>query len=188
MRRASALSAVVLALAAGPTAAQEMIENHEFTSWSKFKKGTAITTKITTAAAGMSSELTVTLTLAEVGTDKLVLEQSSVTKVMGMEFKQPAVKRDVPKTVAVPKGTPRPPAPGAKPEGTYEEGTETLKVGGMEVKTKWYKVKLEMGGIKSDTKMWISEDVPGMIVKMEGTTAGANATESKLEVVEFKKP
>jgi hypothetical protein len=107
---------------------------------------------------------------------------------MGMEFKSPPAKRDVPKTITLPKGTPKPPAPGAKPEGTYEEGTETLKVGGTEIKTKWYKVKNEMGGIKSDARMWISEDVPGMMVKMEATTSGALASETRMEVVEVKKP
>ena len=188
MCRASALSAVLLILAAGPGLAQESVENGEFTSWSKFKKGTSITTKMTSTAAGMSSEITMTITLADVAADKVVLEQAGVTKAMGMEFKMPAVKRDVPRTVALPKGAPKPPAPGSKPEGTYEEGTETLKVGGTEVKAKWYKVKNEMGGVKSDAKMWISEDVPGMMVKMEATTTGAVASETKLELLELKKP
>jgi hypothetical protein len=188
MRRLSVLSAVLLALAAGPAAAQEMIENGEFTSWNKFKKGTSITTKVSSTAGGMASEATMTVTLVDVGADKLVLETTGVTKAMGMEFKQPAVKRDVPRTVALPKGAPKPPAPGSKPEGTYEEGTETLKVAGTEVKTKWYKVKAEMGGIKSDAKMWVSEDMPGMMVKVEATTTGTVASETKMEVVEVKKP
>jgi hypothetical protein len=188
MPRASVLPAVLLALAAGPAPAQEMVENGEFTAWHKFKKGTAVTTRMTSTAAGMSSEVTMTMTLLDVGPDKLVLEAVGVTKAMGMEFKMPAVKRDVPKTVALPKGAPKPPAPGSKPEGTYEEGTETLKVGGTEVKSRWYKFKNEMGGVKSDAKMWISEDMPGMMVKMEATTTGTVASETRMEVVEVKKP
>jgi hypothetical protein len=188
MRLASALPAVLLALAAGPAVAQEMVENGEFTAWHKFKKGTSITTKITSSAAGQSSETTVTVTLVDVADDKVVLESVGATKAMGMEFKMPAVKRDVPKTVALPKGAPKPPAPGSKPEGTYEEGTETLKVGTTEVKAKWYKVKNETGGVKSDAKMWVSEDMPGMMVKMEATTTGTVASETKLEVIELKKP
>ena len=186
--RLSVLSAVVLTLGAGPALAQETIENAEFTSWSKFKKGTTITTKVSQTAGGMTTETTFTLTLADVAADKVVLDSSTVIKAMGMEFKQPAVKRDVPKTIALPKGTPKPPAPGTKPEGTYGEGTETLKVGGTEVKAKWYKVKSDMGGIKSDVKMWVSEDIPGGMVKMEATTSAPAASESKLEIVEFKKP
>jgi hypothetical protein len=188
MRFASVLSAALLALAAGPAAAQEMIENGEFTAWHKFKKGTAVTTRVTSKAGGVSSEATMTVTLVDVADDKVVLETVGVTKAMGMEFKQPAVKRDVPKTIAIPKGTPKPPAPGSKPEGTYEEGTETLKVGGTDVKARWYKVKAEMGGVKSDARMWISEDVPGMMVKMDATTTGAVASETRMEVVEVKKP
>jgi hypothetical protein len=188
MPRASVLSAVLLALAAGPAAAQDMIENGEFTAWHKFPKGTAITTKVSQTAGGQTSEVTMTITLVDVGADKLVLEASSVTKAMGMEFKMPATKRDVPKTVTLPKGAPKPPPVGAKPEGTYEEGAETVKVGGTEVKAKWYKVKNETGGVKSDAKMWVSEDMPGMMVRMEATTTGAVASQTRLEVLEVKKP
>lgn len=188
MRRLSVLPAVLLALAAGPAAAQAMIENGEFSAWHKFLKGTAITTRMTSTAGGQTSEVTMSVTLLDVGPDKVVLEAAAVTRAKGMEVKMPAVKRDVPRTITLPKGTPRPPPAGARPEGTYEEGTETLKVGGTEVKAKWYKVKNETGGVKSDARMWISVDVPGMMVKMEATTTGAVASESKLEVLEFKKP
>ena len=194
MRRLSVLSAVLLALAAGPALAQEMIENGEFTTWHKFKKGTSITTKVS-QTGGMPFENTVTVTLVDVADDKIVLEMVGVRKEMGMEIKDPAVKRDVPKTVPLPKGAPKPPPVGAKPEGTYEEGTETLKIGGTEVKAKWYKVKNEMGGVKSDAKMWFSEDVPGMMVKLEATTTGTPPGDSKsvtsqtrMEVIELKKP
>src|SRR5262245_39334811 len=114
----------------------------------------------------MMTEATMTITLVEVGTDKVVLETSGVTKAMGMEFKLPAMKRDSTKTITLPKDSPKPPAPGAKPEGTYEEGTETVKAAGSEFKTKWYKTKTEAGGVKSEGKIWISEDVPGTVVKM----------------------
>jgi hypothetical protein len=188
MRLTALASAALVALAAGPAAAQETIDNGEFTSWSKFKPGTSITTRMTTSTAGMTNEVTTTITLVEVGTDKVVLETSGVTKAMGMEFKLPAAKRDVSKTIPLPKGVKKPAAPGTKPEAAYEEGMETLKVGGTEVKAKWYKVKSETGGLKSDAKVWTSDDVPGTMVKMEATTTGLATGETKLEVLEFKKP
>jgi hypothetical protein len=188
MRLTPLASAALVALAAGPAAAQETIDNGEFTNWSKFKPGTSIVTRMTSGTAGMTNEVTMTITLFEVGTDKVVLETSGVTKAMGMEFKMPVAKRDVPKTITLPKGIKKPPTAGAKPEGTYEEGTETLKIGGTEVKAKWYKVKTEMGGLKSDAKVWTSDDVPGTVVKMEATTTGLVTGETKLEVLEFKKP
>lgn len=181
-----ALSFMVLVPAIA--SADESIANPEFASWSKFKKGTSVTLKMTTMAAGMNSETTVTTTLIEAGADKLVIETTSVAKVAGMVIKSPPFKRDVQKTVMVPKGVKKEELQGGKPPGTTQEGTETLKVAGSEVKTKWYKYQSEAGGIKSDSKMWMSEDVPGLMVKMESSTAGAIATTMKMELVEIKKP
>ncbi|HJZ93668.1 MAG TPA: hypothetical protein VKE40_22525, partial [Gemmataceae bacterium] len=97
MRFASVLSAAVLALAAGPAAAQETIDNLEFTAWSKYKKGASITLKTTSTFNGMTSEAIMTTTLVEVGADKVVVEYAVVSKANGEEVKAPAEKRDVPK-------------------------------------------------------------------------------------------
>src|SRR5262249_30282313 len=85
MRRITVASALLLALTAGRTAAQETVDNPEYATWSKFKPGTSVTYKSTTTAAGMMTEATMTITLVEVATDKVVLETSGVTKAMGME-------------------------------------------------------------------------------------------------------
>jgi hypothetical protein len=168
--------------------ADETIANPEFASWSKFKKGTSVTLKMTTVAAGTKSETTVTTTLIETGADKLVVETTSVANVAGMVIKSPAFKRDVQKTVMVPKGLKKEELQGGKPPGTTQEGTETIKIAGTDVKTKWYKYQSEAGGVKSDSKMWMSEDVPGMMVKMESSTAGAIVSTMKMQLVEIKKP
>ena len=139
-------------------------------------------------AGGNGSEVTLTNTLVEVGADKVVLETSSVVKVNGMEIKAPAMKRDVAKSITLPKGAKKEDFIAGKPPGTTEEGTETLKVGGTEVKTKWYRVKAEAGGVTTESKMWVSDAVPGMMVKMEATIGGKIATTTKMELVEFKKP
>jgi hypothetical protein len=188
MRPVPLATAVLLALATGRASAQETVDNPEFASWSKFKPGTSITVKSTTVAAGMTSEATMTITLVEVGTDKVVLETSGVTKAMGMEFKLPASKRESPKTITLPKDVKKPPAPGAKPEGTYEDGTETVKAAGTEFKTKWYKTKTEADGVTTEGKIWISDDVPTTVVKMESKSSGAATAETKFELLEFKKP
>src|SRR4249920_3742887 len=110
--------------------AQDKIDNPEFTSWSKFKKGTSVTLKSTTEFNKMSSETLIIFTLVEVGAEKLVIETTSVAKVNGMEIKVPPMKRDVTKTVELPKGVKKEDFAAGKPPGTTEEGTETLKVGG----------------------------------------------------------
>lgn len=188
MRFASVLSAAVLALAAGPAAAQETIDNLEFTAWSKYKKGASITLKTTSTFNGMTSEAIMTTTLVEVGADKVVVEYAVVSKANGEEVKAPAEKRDVPKKLTLPKGSPKPDRTATTPPGTYEEGTETIKVAGTELKTKWYKYRGEEGGTKTEAKMWVCEDVPGQLVRMESKTTGAATIETKAELVEFKRP
>jgi hypothetical protein len=188
MRFASVLSAAVVALAAGPATAQEMIDNGEFTAWSKYKKGASTTLKTTSTFNGMTSEATMTTTLVELGDDKVVVEYAVVSKVDGKEFKAPAEKRDVPKRIALPKGAPKPDPTATKPPGTYEEGTETIKVGGTELKTKWYKYRVEVDGTKTETQMWVCEEVPGQLVRMESKATGSATIETKAELVEFKKP
>jgi hypothetical protein len=129
-----------------------------------------------------------TTTLIETGDEKLVVETTSVANVAGMVIKSPPFKRDVQKTVMVTKGLKKEDVQGGKPPGTTEEGTETLKIAGTEVKTKWYKFKSDVGGTKTESKMWTSDEVPGMMVKMEASSAGAVATTTKMELVEIKKP
>ena len=188
MRLTCLISAALFALATSAGSAQDSVDNGEFTVWSKYKKGASITIKMSSIAAGMNTELTTTTTLIEVGADKLVIEQTAISKIAGMEFKTPAAKRDVPKKVTIPKGVKLPPTPDKKPEGTYDEGTETLKIAGMEVKTKWYKYRSEMDGLKTEAKLWVADEIPGGLVKMEAKTTGLIDSTSTMELVEFKKP
>ena len=187
MNRFRIASAVALFALGAAALAQQTVENAEFKNWSKFEKGTSVTLKNVTTSGDIKSESIITTTLVEVGADKLVLEMAVTAKLNGMEFKNPPMKRDVTKTVTLPAGTPKP-DPKAKPEGTVEEGTETLKIGGTEYKTKWYKTKVKAGGADTESKVWTSDDVPGTIVKMETTSAGASPVTIKMEVVEVKKP
>src|SRR5438067_10489287 len=187
--RLTRLAAAAAVLALPPAAvAQEKIDNPEFASWSKFKKGTSVTIKSLSTFGDTKSEVLVTSTLVDVGADKLVVEMSSVVKANGMEFKTPGMKRDVTKTIELPKGAKKEDFTRGKPMGTTEEGTETVKVAGTEVKAKWYKYKVEIDGTKTEAKMWVSDDVPGMMVKNEMTTTGKINSTMKMEVVEFKKP
>jgi hypothetical protein len=187
VHRTAAVTALLL-LTVGLATAQEMLPNPEFTAWSKFKKGTSVTLKAVNDAAGMKNETVITVTLVETGPDKLVLEMASTTKANGMEFKSPGMKREVPKTVPLPPGIKKEDFTATKPPGTFEEGSETLKISGTDYKTKWYKSKFEMDKTKAESKTWLSDDVPGGLVKAESSTSGAFTSTSKMEVTEIKKP
>ncbi len=186
MRR-MCLTLVLLASAAGFASAAD-IDNPEFAAWAKFNKGASVTKKTIDTVADSIIENTTTLTLVEVGADKLVLEDVTVGKTKGGETKLPPMKRTIPKTLKLPAGAKADDFKGGKPKGTYEEGTETVKAGGAEIKTTWYKAKTESNGVKTETKTWVSDDVPGGVVKLERTIVGALTTTRKTDLVEFKKP
>jgi hypothetical protein len=48
--------------------------------------------------------------------------------------------------------------------------------------------KIEAAGTTTEMKIWMSDDVPGTMVKSESTTKSAFASSTKIELIEFKKP
>jgi hypothetical protein len=188
--RASRLFALAVFVAAGGgvLSAQEKIDNPAYTYWAKYKVGASATLKTTTSSAMFSSEGTMTMKLVEVTAEKIVLEITAKSKVGGMEIDIPPMKQEHLKTVELPKGVTKEVFTSGKPAGTTKEGTETLKVGGQEVKTKWYEYEVKAGGADVKSKMWTSDDVPGMLVKTESKIGGPMPTDSKMELIEFKKP
>lgn len=178
---------VTLALLVGAVAsAQEKktIDNPLFANWAKFKAGASTTTKMASEANGVKSAVTITTKLVDVKADELTVEVTSESEVMGMKFTAPAVKQAVKKTIEIPAGIPMPPAAGAKPEGTTEEGTETLKVGNTEIKTKWFKYKTKTPAGDIEGQVWTSDEVPGMMVKM---VSKGEKFSSTMELTELKK-
>jgi hypothetical protein len=182
MRVRLAVIGVVMVVAS--SAAQEKkIDNPEYTSWAKFKPGTTTKMKMATEVGGSKSESAITSKLVEVAADKLVLEVETETTVMGQSFKAPATKRDVPKQLSV--GTaPATPTPAPTSALSTEEGAETLKLAGIEVKTKWRKYTTTAGGNETVGQVWMSDDVPNGVVKSVTTSAAFSST---MELVEFVK-
>lgn len=179
--------AVAVALTPAAFAADEKkVENPEYKMWSKYKADTTVTMKMSSDAGGAKFESTITNKLVEVKDDKVVVETESASKVNGMEFKAPAQKREVPKEVEkdkLPKGfDPK----SDKPEGTTEEGKEKVKIGGTEYECKWYKFKskqkLPTGDEEVEGQIWMSDDVPGKMVKM---TSKAKAGGMTMEVTDI---
>jgi hypothetical protein len=187
MRVASTLALVVF-LGGGAAVAQEKIDNPTYASWAKHKVGTTTVLKSTTSGAMFSSESTITTKLVEVTADKVVVEMTVKSKAAGKDFDLPPMKQEYPKTIELPKGAKKETFATGKPEGTTKEGTETVKVGGQELKTKWYEYEVKANGMDIKAKMWMSDDVPGAMVKMESKVAAQVAGETKMELIEFKKP
>jgi hypothetical protein len=168
--------------------AQEMVENPEYSSWAKFPKGTTVRMKSISTVNGKTSEVIVTLTLLEAGPEKVLIESVSTEIRKGKDFKTEPVKREIAKTIALPKGLTKEDFAATKPPGTTAEGSETLKVGDMELKVVWYKYRAEVDGTKIEGKRWVSNQVPGNIVKNEITSSGVFSSTLNLELAEIKKP
>ena len=115
------------------------------------------------------------------------VEMLTTVTTNGMEFKTPPQKVEVTKVVELPAG--RGKDHFDKPEGLVEQGTETVKIDGVEYKTKWTTTKTNVGGTEMEAKTWTSDDVPNMLVKMEskakfmGTVSATTMT-----LVSVKKP
>ncbi len=185
----SLFAAAIILFSGAVAAADETIDNPEFASWSKFKAGTSVTFKTVSEFAGMSSETVSKVTLLEFGSDKLVIETASTTNIAGMKVDVPPMKREITKTITLPDAAAKAKAEAEKQksEAKTEEGTETLKIGGVDCKCKWHRVKLSIMGNESDSKIWTCDDVPGGTVKMESTVSGMMTVKTKFEVTEFKK-
>ncbi len=161
------------------------VDNPAFKSWAKFKPGTSITMKTESEFSGMKSEITIISKLVEVGKEKCVIEVETISKVNGMEFKAPAMKQDVPKTFDIPKPKDGKEPKVELPDVKKEDGEETLKISGIEVKTKWSKYKSKTAAGESEGQTWLSEDVPGGVVK---SVSKSGTVSTKMELVEIKKP
>lgn len=178
------IAAVVAVVVAGAAPAEDA-PNPVYASWAKFKPGTSVTLKTTSRLGELNKEATVTMTLVEVGADKLVTEVTFAGKLYGIEGASEPTRTDVPRTAAAAKGD----ATNLRPDGTFEEGTETLTIGVNKVKTTWYKFKSEADGAKTEGTVWVSNDVPVPVVKQTlTTTSGKFRTTHTTELTAFKKP
>lgn len=183
----------VLSACTSSALGQEKIDNPEYANWSRFTKGTTVTRVWTTVQpSGRTSKVTETLTLIEVAADKVVLEVEYLSEVPGATtFKTKPKERTVPKTVELPTGVKKDDFTTKLP-GTVEAGkeAETVKVPGGEFRARWFKTVEERGANRIEGKSWVSDDVPGRIVKVEETTSskGKELHRTVREVTEVRKP
>jgi len=173
--------------------AQEKVDNPDFANWSKFKKGTSVTRTWTTVDPnGRTRVVTQTQTLEEITSDKIKLEVEYITDIPGSpKLKYSPKPEEIPITVPLPAGMKKEDFAKALP-GTVEKGekAETIKVAGGEFKAVWFKTKVEAGGKEIESKTWVSEDVPGRIVKVEEAkrAKGVLLFTTIREVIDVRKP
>jgi hypothetical protein len=141
-------------------------DNPQFTAWSKFDVGATSTLAATIQAGPQKITSETTQKLAEKSTDQVVLDVSAVMQIAGQSRPIPGRRQAVTRTWEAKDAKP---LPDEKVEAAGE--TFTCKV---------YKVKQPspQGKGDVDATIWVSDKVPGGMIKMEAKMA--NGTMSML--------
>jgi hypothetical protein len=185
------LPLVVLAAVAPLVSAQEQVANPHYTFWSKSKPGATVTFKETTKLSGAAAASapdgtdvkTVTYKLTEVTDDKAVVE-TRVTTEENFGFVESAPTRQI---------YPAKMSKAVLEDLIAETGAKgepaTVKVGDKEVKGKVLSGTIKKAGEEVEFKIWLSDDVPGGIVKRHRITKvnGEVVADTTVELVSFKK-
>lgn len=185
------LPLVVLVAAAPLLRAEGKVANPYYKFWSKSKVGASVvfkeTTKLSGAAAASAPEgtdvKTVTYKLVELNGEKAVVE-ARVTQQEEFGYVEAAPTRHI--------------YPAKMSKATLEDllaetGAKgvaaTLKVGDKELKVMALAGSMKKGGEEVDFKIWLSDEVPGGIVKRLRTTKvnGEVVAQTTVNLVSYKK-
>lgn len=165
---------------------EDQVENPQYASWYKFKPGTMIAVQDTQASKVRTIIIVREISLVSVDKDKLVLQTATWTSVNGNKTYTLPYRTDVPRLI--PKSEdPSRGLPVGKSEGNVEEGTKTLTISGVEFKTKWYRNVDKFANKDYESQFWVSDEMPGKVVKSEVTDPGGGGAKVSMEVIEFKK-
>ena len=141
--------------------------------WASFKPGSYAKLRTTSTVAGQKTVTEMTQTLVSVDANNAVVETAMT--VMGQTTK---TKTPIPlKAAATPAN-----APQGKP---VTPTSETITAAGKSLACKCVDVQTNANGMKTNAKSCSSETVPGGLVRVVSTTAGAVKMESVTELVEF---
>ncbi|MEZ6183973.1 MAG: hypothetical protein R3F62_03065 [Planctomycetota bacterium] len=154
------------------------VDNPEFQSWSKFGVGSMVEYKVQSEAAGTKTESTMTVTLVEKTDDKVVLETKTTMVVAGNEMTMPAQKRDVPAKLKEQEGQ--------AGENEAQEGKDEVEAAGKTLSCKTTQSVTESNGMKTTSKVWTCDDVPGGMVKMESKTEGSVSSNTEMNLVKLE--
>lgn len=137
------------------------IDNPQYTFWKSFKTGSTVSWKMESEHAGQKMCLEITITLKAIDDKEVTLENRSSMDMGGKKHDMPAKEQKHP----------------AKTEKNemgklVKEGDEEIEVAGKKLKCKWQDYEKE----KDQYRVWLSDEIPGRVAKMEGTQRGSKMT------------
>ncbi len=170
-----------LALVLAASAFADEIENPAYENWAQFKVGAMVEYKTVSDVAGNKTESVITYTLLEVTDEKAVIEMKTSTIMAGQKYDTPAVKMEHPAVLeATPEGTTE------QPEVEQTKGEESIDAAGQTWATTWYESATDQNGMKTTSRTWTSDDVPGTLVKSVTNIDGAMKMTTEMILVTIK--
>jgi len=168
----------------------DLVENPYYDNWAAFAVGSTKTVREVTVSADGVKTKERTSTLKEVTEDRIILE--SVTT----ELHDVAETIDAPQTVVIPAKISKEAFAhmeflSQKKEGAPESpnstsGKETLEIGGEKLECEWIASTWEHGGVTHTSKVWLSKEVPGHLVKWSrGTKSQDHSTSHDSVLISF---
>jgi hypothetical protein len=164
----------------------ERTENPLYCRWSKFTPGTTVVFKETTENNSIKTLASTQYRLTNLSEEKAVVEmEGTVISPDGTRTTDPSTELVHVHWFELPPGVTKDKY--WKPAGIFAEGDETLNLAGKSIATHWYKYKGRVEAGETNGQLWISEDVPGGVVKSTLTIVPTKKV-VRGELAEWKTP
>ncbi len=162
------------------------VDNPQYQVWASCKAGSWVKVKRETTKAGSGDAVTFTETestmkVAEVSSDKIVVEVTGVMRAgEGKKDLPPYTNEILAKVLKA--------EPLDEPKVIRKDaGDEELDLGGKKLKCKWVEVEIEKAGTRSVTRTWTSDEIPGGVARMESRSDGVQSSSLKMTVLGWEK-
>lgn len=142
-------------LAAGLLAQQ----NPEYTYWARCQPGSWVKLRMKIDQAGQEILSEMTVKLMEVTKEKVVVERSGTATVGDRTVPVPADRDEV--------------LAEKKQEKIEDLGEKEITVAGKSLRCRLMKTVKEEGGVTRTARVWVSEEIPGGVAKLEVVPEGA---------------
>jgi hypothetical protein len=163
---------VLLMIGAAPAAAQD-VANPAYTAWARFEPGAMARYSGNSKTMGIDTTVETSIRLVSKASDKVVVEVTRKVTTAGETVDESPRKEEIRATV--PAG-----------RGMTPVGEETIAAMGRQFQTRVYQ-RTEAGGeIRALVRTWMSDDVPGGVVKVDSRTEGPVAMSTLIELKEFR--
>ena len=163
--------------------AAENVDHPAYLSWARHPVGTTIVVRSQTESKARILTTTTTSILKEIKPEKVILEILKVSDATEGLIKSPPERLEQYRLFPLLGKTKKEDV--GKPTGAIAQGEEVLKVDGKDYKSVWFDTKGKgEGGMVWTSRIWMSDDVPGRLLKSVTNfpTAGTTVTVELLEL------